>query len=168
MAKQALDLRLEGKTYYAIAEKLRYASPGAAFNAIQRLLKHHEMENVEELRQVECSRLDEMLGGLWERAVTGKKEAVDLALKIMRRRASLLGLDVPAEIHWRGELDVKHHILLKMGDRPPRLIDLSNFDPNSLTDEELAAVRDMPILEGEFKRLPEPSQGGDGDGEAFD
>lgn len=161
-AKQALDLRLEGKSYPDIAVRLQYSGSGAAFNAIQGLLKHHEMESVDELRKVECSRLDEIMGGLWSRAVTGKKDAVDAVLKIMRRRASLLGLDIPVEVHWKGELEVKHHILLKMGDRPPRLIDLSNFDPDILTEDELAAIRDMPILEAEFREISAPSSGGNG------
>ena len=149
-AGQALDLRLEGRLYPEIAEELGYSGPGAAFNAIQRLLKHHEMDSVEDLRQVEGSRLDELLKGLWAEAVTGHKNAVELVLKIMGRRARLLGLDVPAEIHWKGEMKVKHVILLKMGDRPARLINLEDPDwDEALTVEELRAVQEMPVFEGE-------------------
>ncbi len=154
-AKQALDYRLEGKSYPDISDLLSYSGPGAAFNAIQRLLKHHEMDSVDELRQVESARLDELLAGLWAEAQTGTKAAVEVVLKIMARRAKLLGLDVPAEIHWKGEMKVKHVLLLKMGDRPPRVINLD--DPNwdeALTLEELTMVREMPILEGEVRQLP--------------
>ncbi len=154
-AKQALDLRLEGKNYPEISDILQYSGPGAVFNAIQRLLRFHEHEGVEELRRVEGARLDTMLAALWAKAVTGQKEAVDLVLKIMKRRANLLGLDVPVEVHYSGEVEVKHTLLLKMGDRPPRLIDLSNPNWEVLSTEELKAIRDMPIIEAEFRKLPE-------------
>ena len=154
-AKQALDLRLEGKNYPDISDTLQYSGPGAVYNAIQRLLRFHEHEGVEELRRVEGARLDTMLTALWAKAVTGQKEAVDLVLKIMKRRANLLGLDVPVEVHYSGEVAVKHTLLLKMGDRPPRLIDLSNPNLEALSTEELKAIKDMPIIEAEFKKLPE-------------
>ncbi len=154
-AGKALEHRLEGRLYPEIAEDLGYSGPGAAYNAIQRLLKHHEMDSVVDLRQVEGGRLDELLKGLWAAAVTGQKDAVELVLKIMNRRARLLGLDVPAEIHWKGEMKVKHVILLKMGDRPARVINLE--DPaweDALTVEELQAIQEMPIIEGEARVLP--------------
>ena len=154
-AKQALDYRLEGKSYPDISDLLHYSGPGAAFNAIQRLLKHHEMDSVVELRQVEGARLEDLLTGLWAKAVTGSKDAVELVLKIMNRRAHLLGLDMPAETHWKGTMRVEHTLLLKLGDRPGRVIYLD--DPNwaeGLSLEELEAVKDMPILEGEVRQLP--------------
>ena len=154
-AKQALDLRLEGKNYPEISVILQYSGPGAVFNAIQRLLRFHEHEGVEELRKVEGARLDEMLKSVWAKAITGKREAIDLVLKIMKRRANLLGLDVPVEVHYSGEVAVKHILWLKMGDRPPRLIDLSQpINWEVLSTEELKALREMPI-EAEVKQLPE-------------
>lgn len=156
-AKQALDMRLGGKSYPEISDALQYSGPGAVFNAIQRLLRFHEHEGVKELRKVESARLDEMLKKLWAKAVLGQKEAVELVLKIMKRRAALVGLDVPVEVHYSGEVEVKHTLLLKMGDRPARLIDLSNPDWDSLSTDELRAIREMPI-EAEFMALPLPKE----------
>ena len=159
-AKDALDLRLKGLSYAEIAETLKdgeggrqYASPGAVYNAIMRLMKYHEHESVEELRQVETARLDRMFEAIWQFALAGGKDAIELALKIQRRRAQLLGLDVPQEVHWKGELEIKRVLLLKIGNRPPRLIDLSAPDLDLLSDEELQVLREMP--EGEVKLLPE-------------
>lgn len=160
-AKDALDLRLQGLSYAEIAETLKdgeerkYASPGAVYNAIMRLMKYHEHESVEELREIETARLDRMFEAIWPSAIMmpPSKEAIDLALKIQRRRAQLLGLDVPQEVHWKGELEVKRVLLLKIGNRPPRLIDLTAPDLDLLSDEELQVLREMP--EGEVKLLPE-------------
>jgi hypothetical protein len=43
-------------------------------------------------------RLDQLLQGVWLGAVDGNPAAVGLALRIMERRAKLLGLDAPAKI----------------------------------------------------------------------
>lgn len=48
-----------------------------------------------ELRAEEVSRLDAMLAGLWPDARRGHLGAVDRVLRLMERRARLLGLDAP-------------------------------------------------------------------------
>lgn len=95
-AAQALALRKTGATYDQIAGALGYASRGAAHRAVQRLLKAHEVEGVEELRKLEDSRLDEMLFAIYKAARGGDLGAIDRILRIMERRAKLLGLDMPA------------------------------------------------------------------------
>ena len=66
-AVQALALRKTGATYEQIAQALGYASRGAAHRAVQRLLKAHEVEEVDALRKLEDSRLDEMLFAITRR-----------------------------------------------------------------------------------------------------
>lgn len=153
-AQQALDMRLEGKSYVKIADALAYSGPGAVYNAVQRLMDAHEVESIDELRRVECARMDEMLAGLWPAATTGNKDAVEAVVKIQTRRAKLLGLDKPQRVDVRVEL--RRILLLKIGNRPPRLIDLDEIDLDNLTDEELILIRDMPpTLEAEYKLLME-------------
>lgn len=48
---------------------------------------------VEGVRQMELERLDRLLTALWDSACGGNGAAVDRILKIMQRRADLLGLD---------------------------------------------------------------------------
>jgi hypothetical protein len=52
------------------------------------------------VRELELTRLDAMLLPLWRRVQAGEEKAIDRALRIMERRARLLGLDAPT----RGEL----------------------------------------------------------------
>jgi hypothetical protein len=58
-----------------------------------------------ELKAEELSRLDGMLRGLWPDARKGSHGAVDRVLKIMERRAKLLGLDAPVKVGLGGDKD---------------------------------------------------------------
>lgn len=98
-AERAFELRKAGLPYTRIAQEL-HVSAGAAFNIVNRyLLKLRDRtdELAESVRQIELSRLDSMLEGLWERASGGNTQAIDRVLKIMQRRADLLGLDAPTK-----------------------------------------------------------------------
>lgn len=96
-AVQALALRKTGATYEQIAQALGYASRGAAHRAVQRLLKAHEVEEVDALRKLEDSRLDEMLFAIYKAARGGDLGAIDRILRIAERRARLWGLDMPVK-----------------------------------------------------------------------
>jgi hypothetical protein len=56
-------------------------------------LPSHLEQHVEQLRKLELMRLDAMAAGLWPRAVDGDAVACVTCLKVMERRATLLGLD---------------------------------------------------------------------------
>ncbi len=99
---KALELRLAGKGYQAIADELRYKSPASAFKAVQRALKATLQEPADELRRLELSRLDELFDSLWERR--HQAHVVDRLLSIMERRAKLLGLDAPTKV------DISHRL----------------------------------------------------------
>jgi hypothetical protein len=49
--------------------------------------------DVEGVRQMELQRLDKLLTALWDSATGGTLGAIDRVLKVMQRRAELLGLD---------------------------------------------------------------------------
>jgi len=59
------------------------------------------------LRALELLRLDELLNALWDTAIAGDLKAVDRVLKVMERRAKLLGLDAPFEIKTDGQIHIK-------------------------------------------------------------
>jgi hypothetical protein len=101
--RQALELRKSGKTYEFIAGSLGYASPNGAYKAIHTALRAVLREPAEELRTLEVERLDALLDGLWKKAASGDTWSVDRALKIMERRANLLGLDAPKKIENTGK-----------------------------------------------------------------
>lgn len=58
-----------------------------------RALKKTLQEPADEVRMLEVERLDALLSGLWARKNT--PEVTDRILRIMERRAKLLGLDSP-------------------------------------------------------------------------
>lgn len=92
-AIQALKLRKLGFQYEEIAAQCGYNNKGAAWNAVQRLLSKYKTEAVNELRIVETARLDDLLRPFMLRAMKGEKDAAFVVLRIMERRAKLLGLD---------------------------------------------------------------------------
>lgn len=95
---EALKLRTEGKSFPEIAQALGFSGPSGAFQAVETALRATLREPAAELRTLEVERLDELLKGLWATATAGDTTAVDRVLKIMERRAKLLGLDAPSKI----------------------------------------------------------------------
>src|SRR3990172_6369812 len=102
--QQALDMRLEGRTYGDIAKALGYANGSGPYLAIQALIRRNALESLEELRDVEGQRLDKMMEAVWPSASAGDLEAIDTVLKIQKRRAHLYGLDKPTKVEVGGEI----------------------------------------------------------------
>lgn len=94
----AIELRRTGMTFDAIAVTVGFANRGAAFKAVQSGLREMLVDaGAEELRSLEAERLDELQRSRWEKAINGDDFALDRVLKIMKRRAELLGLDAPVK-----------------------------------------------------------------------
>lgn len=90
--EHALNLRLAGARYAAIAEKLGISTP-QAWRDVADALKEIKREPSLAVLDMELHRLDQMLLGLWRQAASGNLKAVGAALRIMDRRARYLGLD---------------------------------------------------------------------------
>jgi hypothetical protein len=97
-AAKALELRMAGKTYPAIAEEAGYNSPQAAHDAVKRSLDAVIREPAEALIRLDLERLDSMLEIHLLSAQGGDVQAVSAVMKIMERRARLLGLDAPTKV----------------------------------------------------------------------
>jgi DNA-binding CsgD family transcriptional regulator len=91
---RALDMRKAGATYQQIANTLNVSRP-AAYKMVARSLHEMKAEHVDEVRQLELTRLDALVLALWKQALAGDVQVVDRVLKIMDRRAAYLGLDAP-------------------------------------------------------------------------
>jgi len=92
---QAINLRKAGLGYAAIAQQCGYAGPSGAYAAVMTALHAVTREPARELMDLEVARLDDLLLGLWADARKGNVAKIDRVLKIMQRRADLLGLDAP-------------------------------------------------------------------------
>ncbi|MFF9204415.1 hypothetical protein ACF1AE_21850 [Streptomyces sp. NPDC014986] len=102
---QAIALRLAGMDYQTIAERLDYADRGAASKDVHRALEANlEAESVAAatLRELEVQRLDRMQAAAWAKAAKGDLKAIETVLKVIDRRARLLGLDRPARTEITG------------------------------------------------------------------
>lgn len=95
--RQALELRKAGVDFRSIAERLGYEGPSGAHKAVVTALKEITKQPAEEVRELELARLDAMLLSINTQIRAGNFGAVDRGLRIMERRAKLLGLDLQPE-----------------------------------------------------------------------
>ncbi|MEV6154931.1 hypothetical protein AB0L53_31780 [Nonomuraea sp. NPDC052129] len=94
---QALQMRIAGVSNAVIAQRLGYSSPQLVSKDVTTALKRaakQEAMAAEELLHLEINRLDRMMASVWPRVIKGEVNAVEAALKIVNKRASLLGLDL--------------------------------------------------------------------------
>jgi hypothetical protein len=94
-ATKVMKLRLEGLTFREIGQRMGF-SEVRAFNICKQELNRLNTiraETCEQLQRLELSRLDEMWKGIWTKARRGDIGAQSACLRLMERRAKLLGLD---------------------------------------------------------------------------
>lgn len=106
-AAKALELRMEGKTFEVIAEELGYAGRQGAYDAVRRSLDAITREPAEELIKLDLERLDALWGIQFLNAQAGDVQAMAACMKIMERRAKLLGLDAPEKKDVKAEVTTK-------------------------------------------------------------
>lgn len=126
--RDALELRKGGMTFERIAEQLGYADRSGAWRAVNAALSATLQEPSDELRRLECERLDALLLAMWPKALEGSTWHVDRCLAVMDRRAKLLGLDAPTR----------------------RIVDVITRDAFSQAMEELEAeIAELETVDGE-------------------
>jgi hypothetical protein len=106
---KAVELRTAGADYDTIAQRLGYGSRSHAFEAVNNLLKERATEPAAELRQMEADRLDKLMLAHWSAATKGDIKKTEIVLRLMQRRAELLGLNRPVAIEESGE----QHIVIE-------------------------------------------------------
>lgn len=92
--RTAVEMALVGHTYQAIADELGYANRGTVHRIVKTALADHELDSVDELRQLELERLDMLQAAYFPRALDGDLSAANIVLKVMDRRLKLLALPV--------------------------------------------------------------------------
>lgn len=98
--QMAVEMRLKGCPWEEIALTCGLkGGKGAAFNLVNQALQRTLREPCEELRTLEALRLDALLTVYWPKAMAGDGWSFDRVLRLMERRALLLGLDIrPDEV----------------------------------------------------------------------
>jgi hypothetical protein len=89
----ALTLRADGHTFDSIGDELGITRQ-AAQQLVTRAISDLPKESIAEVRALESLRLDALQAAIWADALAGDVRAVDRVLRIMERRARMLGLDL--------------------------------------------------------------------------
>lgn len=103
----ALEIRKSGASYRDIANTLRNSddfdlglksySHTTAFSDVKKALSQlHEktMEKAEELRTLQMERYNDMLEGIWQRAIAGDVGSINAATKVLDKMNALHGLEL--------------------------------------------------------------------------
>ncbi len=93
--EKVLNLRKAGASFQAIAMQLGFKNSSGAHQAFVRAMKRSIIPHIDEIRDTELARLESLQLGLWSKAQSGDSRAAEVIIKIMERRAKLLGLDAP-------------------------------------------------------------------------
>ena len=163
---EAVKMRVMGRTYFEIAEKLGVERKDAArmVNRVMRDSVEIDDEAVAEQRQLELERLDKMWS-VWFPRATREEEigedgkpimasgpnmaAANLCLRLAKRRAELLGLDK--------EVKVAPNVTVNVGaERLQQIIAVAGDPDMALALEKVAAAyaHGEEALEGEFEEVP--------------
>ena len=95
---KVLELRRAGLTWQSIAEETGYADHTGAYAAYKRAIKRTMQQPADELREQELDRIDRLQLAAWPNAMKGDTKSIMTIVKLMERRARLLGLDTPIKI----------------------------------------------------------------------
>ena len=95
---KVLELRRAGLTWQRIAEETGYADHTGAYAAYKRAIKRTMQQPADELREQELDRVDRLQLAAWPNAMKGDTKSIMTIVKLMERRARLLGLDTPIKI----------------------------------------------------------------------
>ena len=104
-ALKALELRKKGVRYEQIAQQLGYSNRGNAHKAVMKeldLLAKECLEEASKVRDLELQRLDALYLVAYAEVEEGNVPAIDRCLRIMERRAKLLGLDAAEKVDVNG------------------------------------------------------------------
>ena len=132
--RKVLEYRRGGLTFDLIAERLGYASASGAHKAYLSACNRIVYEDVVEVRKSEMDRLDIAQAAIWgdltdtQNTDANTRARLVLALiKIMERRARLLGLDMPT----KAQVEVSIYDRDTIDDEVKRLVAILNSQPQS-------------------------------------
>ena len=97
--KLATQMRIQGHEWETIAATCGIrGGKGAAYNLVNNALKAEQREASDELRTLEALRLNALFNVYYPKALDGDGWSFDRCLRLMERRAALLGIDQKVEV----------------------------------------------------------------------
>ena len=91
---EALEYRKMGYSFDAIGQAMGVSTP-RAHQLVTEGLRTVLLEPAEEVLKLELVRLDDLLVGSWEAAAKGDPQSLQNVMRILERRAKVLGIDAP-------------------------------------------------------------------------
>ena len=95
--REIVELRTEGYVWREIADQVGMSTAGV-YKAYNRAMTRVIAPSIEEHRELELDRLDILQRTYWQPAVNGNLRAADYVLRVIDKRAKLLGLDAPLKV----------------------------------------------------------------------
>lgn len=98
--RRCAAMRRQGHRWETIAKALGYKTAGAACQDHRRALDATMADLKQEVsawRAQELDRIDELQEAIWESAKAGDEKLLNVVVKLLDRRARMLGLDAPRE-----------------------------------------------------------------------
>jgi hypothetical protein len=96
--QECVELRRAGHTWNEIVERLGYASSSHAIDRYRLFLERlPPREGIEEQRELEMTRLDQLMVALQPKIENHDVRAVEVMIKLMERRARMAGYDTPVK-----------------------------------------------------------------------
>jgi transposase-like protein len=160
--KRVVELKVQGYTLSEIASEL-----GSTVSTVGKWIadelsrvSEDRTDKVKQLQFVQGQRLDQVIKNLWPRVAQGDVQAAAQVIKAEERRAKLYGLDEPARVNVRFDLE---------GASDPELVSIAarlglafvlNAPPvYQLPAKPVVASDDDDVEDAEFE-VKEPSDGG--------
>jgi len=120
--QKALEMRKAGATYMQIGNALGISNVAAHKHvmAALKVLTEKTIEDASEVLRLELERLDQLQLQLWTKAKQGHLGSIDRILKVMDRRAKLLGIDAPEKRELTGPngAPLPTRLVIDWGDEP--------------------------------------------------
>ncbi len=93
--RKVVELKQMGVTFDVIAKEVGYANASGAWHAYNRYMEKYKSVPVESQYELQETRIERLLAGVWTKALRGEIPAVMAAVKLLERQAKLFGLDAP-------------------------------------------------------------------------
>jgi len=136
---KVLEMRRGGFTFDLIATRLNYASASGAYKAYQTACNRIVYSEVVETRNVEMDRLDIAQAAIWGDIINGgtpedRARGVQALIRIMERRAKLLGLDMPI----KSQIEVTNYDSSTIDAEVQRLVSLLDSQPTRAVESPVS------------------------------
>ena len=127
--RQAVELRMAGRTWQEIADALGYADHSGAVRAVQDSLQKTRGVPSAEFRELTLERLTKILQVQWPSMLRGEVPAAKLCLQTIGDMRQLMGVDMPSKVEHSGPdgNPIQHEVVtLDIGDVTEALTTLQN------------------------------------------